>query len=117
MRIALDGESEADRIQLLGVEPADEDSCFENEAENVLDELAGADVLVEEDAAVTGGDNAVRYVWLLEDDGTRTLLNQMLLATGAARADGIPGDARFGSWLETTALGAEQAGIGLWGAC
>ena len=117
MRIALDGESKADRIQLLGVEPADEGSCFENEAENVLDDLAGANVLVEEDAAVSGGDAAVRYVWLLNDDGTRTLLNQLLLATGAARADGIPGDARFGSWLETTALGAEEAGIGLWGDC
>jgi endonuclease YncB( thermonuclease family) len=117
MRIALEGESKADRIQLLGVEPADEGSCFENEAENVLDDLVGASVLVEEDTAVSGGDNAVRYVWLINDDGTRTLLNQLLLATGAARADGIPGDARFGSWLESTALGAEQAGIGLWGDC
>ena len=117
MRIQVRGEVKSQRIQLLGVEPPAEGECFANQAEITLDDLAGTQVLVEEDAAITGGRIPQRYVWLVNIDGTRTLLNQMLIAEGMADAGEVPGDARFGLWLELESGAAEKAEVGMWGDC
>jgi endonuclease YncB( thermonuclease family) len=117
MRVQLKGESKSQRIQLLGVEPPADGECFAGEAESTLDELSGTTVLIEEDAAITGGRTPQRYVWLVNVDGTRTLLNQALIAEGKAAAGEAPGDARFGLWLELTGIAAKDAGVGMWGGC
>ncbi len=107
----------ASRIRLLGVNPPTDGSCFGNAAESTLDDLAGAKVLVEEDAAITGGSVPSRYVWLINKDGTRTLLNQRLIAEGSAYAALLPDDARFAAWFDATAKSADLADIGLWAGC
>jgi endonuclease YncB( thermonuclease family) len=117
IRVQLDGESGSTRMRLLGVNPPTRDSCFANEAEKVLDDLVGETVLIEEDAAITGGSIPSNYVWLVDRDGTRTLLNQQLIANGAAYAAQLPEDARFGAWFEASADAADLADIGLWAGC
>jgi endonuclease YncB( thermonuclease family) len=117
IRVMFDGEQGSTRIKLLGVNPPTEDTCLANAAEKTLDDLAGSTVLVEEDSAVTGGTVPSRYVWLIQDDGTRTLLNQQLIAEGSAYAADLPADARFGAWLQTTEHTAEETGVGLWAGC
>jgi endonuclease YncB( thermonuclease family) len=117
IRVQLEGESSSTRMRLLGVDPPVEGSCFANEAEKVLDDLVGETVLIEEDAAITGGSTPSNYVWLVDRDGTRTLLNQQLIADGAAYAAELPEDARFGAWFEASAEAADLADIGLWAGC
>lgn len=117
MRIKLAGSSDSERIRLLGVEPPAKGECMANAAEKLLDRLVDRQVLVEEDAAVTGGSGALRYVWLVNDDGSRTLLNQKLIADGLAEASAIPDDARFGLWLLTSERAAEEDQLGLWAGC
>jgi hypothetical protein len=59
----------------------------------------------------------MRYVWLINADGTRTLLNQKLIADGLTQAAAVPDDARFGLWLLTSERAAEEGQIGLWAGC
>jgi endonuclease YncB( thermonuclease family) len=116
MRVQIEGETDARRVRLLGVEPPAEDACMEHAAEELLDDLAGQRVMVEEDSAVAG-DNSLRYVWLVNADGSRSLLNQRLIGEGRAAVAPIPGDARFGLWLEATEQEAEAGKVGLWAGC
>ena len=117
MRVKVAGETGTQKIRLLGVEPPAKGECLANEAERLLDANAGERVLVEEDAAITGGSGTVRYVWLVNADGTRTLLNQKLIADGLVQAAAVPDDARFSLWLVTTERTAEEGQIGLWAGC
>jgi endonuclease YncB( thermonuclease family) len=117
MRIKLAGETGTQKIRLLGVEPPAKGECMSNEAERLLDKNTGKRVLVEEDAAITGGSGSMRYVWLINADGTRTLLNQKLIADGLTQAAAVPDDARFGLWLLTSERAAEEGQIGLWAGC
>ena len=117
MRVRPDGEIAATRIRLLGVEPPAEGSCHEDTAELFLEELTGAEILVEEDPAITSVSGSARYIWLVNDDGTRTLLNHALIAEGMVMALPMPSDARFGVWLAETERAAEQAETGLWAGC
>jgi endonuclease YncB( thermonuclease family) len=117
MRVKVAGESGSQKIRLLGVEPPANGECMANEAERLLDKNAGKRVLVEEDAAIAGGKGAMRYVWLVNADGTRTLLNQKLIADGLAQAAAVPDDARFGLWMLTAERSAEEGQVGLWAGC
>jgi endonuclease YncB( thermonuclease family) len=117
MRLKVAGESGAQKIRLLGVEPPARGECMADAAESLLDGNAGEQVLIEEDAAITGGSGSMRYVWLVNADGTRTLLNQKLIADGLAQAAAVPDDARFGLWLLTSERAAEEGQIGLWAGC
>lgn len=107
----------ASRIRLLGVNLPADGTCFANNSRKALDDLAGESVLIEEDAAITGGSVPSRYIWLINDDGTRTLLNQRLIAEGNAYAALLPADARFAAWFDATARTADLADIGLWSGC
>ena len=53
----------------------------------------------------------------MNDDGTRTLLNQQVIADGLATADSLPAEARFGAWLAESEQRAEDDELGLWGEC
>ena len=117
IRVMFDGEQRSTRIRLLGVNPPTDSSCFANAAENTLDDLAGSN------GSRRGGLRNHRrvgpesIVWLINDDGTRTLLNQLLIAEGSAYASSLPADARFGAWFQASAHIAEESGIGLWAGC
>jgi endonuclease YncB( thermonuclease family) len=117
LRVMLDGKERSSRIRLLGVNPPTDGSCFANAAESTLDDLAGATVLIESDPAITDGSVPSRYVWLVNDDGTRTLLNQRLIAEGSAYAAILPAGARFTAWFDATAKTADLADTGLWAGC
>jgi hypothetical protein len=112
--VVLDGEDDAEDFGLIGVELPAEGDCG---AEALLNDFAGAEVLVETDASVDEGTGDDRYVWLVNDDGTRTLLNQQVIADGLATADSLPAEARFGAWLAESEQRAEDDELGLWGEC
>jgi hypothetical protein len=117
LNIRVEGETKSERVQLLGVDPLTESDCLADETEKLFAEIAGTTVLIEEDAALTAGTPPARYVWLTNDDGTRTLLNQHLIAEGLAHAASVPADARFGLWFETTENSATIDQIGLLTGC
>lgn len=117
LRVQIEGENSAMKVRLLGVDPPVGDACFANEAEVRLDGLAGEQVLVEEDAAITGGSTQAQYLWLVNLDGTRTLINQMLIAEGLAGAGEMPEEARFGLWMAETARIAQETPVGMWLEC
>lgn len=118
LRVQPKGESASQRIRLLGVQPPADDACYGAEAEKALDALAGRRVLVEEDSQlVERSGTPVRYLWLVEPDGTRTLINADLIATGRAAAAELPADARFGAWLRESERAAKAAPVGQWADC
>jgi endonuclease YncB( thermonuclease family) len=92
-------------------------ACFESESVTRLAGLIGERVIVEPDSAVRGGSTTLGYVWRLNEDGTRELINVLLIEEGLASAEQIPVDARFGAWLRASQTAAEVAAVGLWGAC
>lgn len=116
-RVTLKDEAKSTRMLLLGVEPPEEGECYDTEAEKVLDDLANKQVLVETDGALDDGETPSRYIWLINADGTRTLVNEMLVSDGLAAADRLPFDARFGAWIGESERMAQAAGTGLWGGC
>jgi hypothetical protein len=115
--VLLEGEEDSTEIGLIGVAPPTEDDCLVDESEKVLDSLAGSEVLVEADADVESDSGEDRYVWLVNEDGTRTLLNQQVIADGIATVDSLPVEARFGAWMQETENRANDAEIGIWGNC
>lgn len=117
VRVLLDGADKSERFRLLGVKPPAKGDCFENDAEKLLDALVGEKVLVETDSLIDEGGGAERYVWLVNADGTRTLLNQRIIADGLASADSLPAEARFDAWLAESEQRAEDEDVGLWGEC
>jgi endonuclease YncB( thermonuclease family) len=116
LAVQLANKDKADTIRLLGVDAPAEGNCYAGEAKGYLAALQGASVLLEKDAAVTGG-SAARYVWLVNRDGTRTLLNQQAIARGFAVFGTIPADARFAAWLGASSRAAEGTQAGMWTAC
>jgi endonuclease YncB( thermonuclease family) len=117
VRVQLANKDKADKIRLLGVDAPDTGDCYAADAKDYLAGLEGKSVLLEKDSAVTGGSGAVRYVWLVNRDGTRTLLNQQAIAQGYAVAGDIPEDARFAAWLGANSLAAKASGVGVWTEC
>ncbi len=117
LRVQIEGETSAMKVRLLGVDPPADDACFANEAEVRLDGLAGEQVMVEEDAAVTGGSTQAQYLWLVNPDGTRTLINQVLIAEGLAGVGETPEDARFGLWMAESGRIAKETPVGMWLEC
>ena len=62
----------------------------------------GESVWIETDPAVTTTGTPAVYLWTEDDDGNRILLNQVLIAEGAATVSTIPEEARFATWLTVT---------------
>jgi plastocyanin len=113
LRVQPTGQSNSQRLRLLGVDPPADGACYGKEAEKVLDALVGRPVLIEEDSQIAeGGGTPARYVWLVNEDGTRTLINASLVATGRAAAAELPADARFGGWLQESERMAKAAPMG-----
>ena len=118
VRVQFDGGAfGSQKLRLLGVRPPTKGSCYDSEAKKLLDDLVGQRVMVEEDDAVTGGSTDVRYLWIENADGTRSLINERLISAGLATVDKIPSDARFGAWLRGSQRVAEAEPTGLWLEC
>jgi plastocyanin/endonuclease YncB( thermonuclease family) len=117
VQVLIDGQDDAEKMRLLGVKPPAKSTCYDKEAKNALNNLVGQPVIVEQDAEVTDGSTPSRYIWLVNADGTRTLLNDQLISTGLATVDKIPSKARFGAWLRESERVAEAQPVGLWLDC
>lgn len=103
-------------VALTGVELPTNAVCFDRATTLAsAGELAGAQVWLEADPAVTEP-NAF-YVWYADAQGNRVMLNQTLIASGQAIGKELPADARFGAWLAQTGAVAQADGTGLWTVC
>ncbi len=117
LRVQLPSKDSANRVRLLGVIAPDKGGCYAGKAKERLGNLIGKTVLLERDEAVTGGSVTVRYVWVENEDGTRSLLNQQVIAEGMGRAASLPADARFGAWLAESERVARDEAAGQWKGC
>jgi hypothetical protein len=102
-------------ITLIGANVPATGSCYSLQALAELSLYTGATVLLESDAALTSETD--RYVWTVNPDGTKSLLNQLLLESGTARYTSTPNAARFAAWLQGTEKAAQDLGAGLWTTC
>jgi endonuclease YncB( thermonuclease family) len=98
IKVQYEGESKSHKIRLLGVDvPA-----ANTQAVDDIMTYRGKPVWIETDPAVTTTGTPAVYLWAEDDDGTRILLNQVLIADGAATASTLPEEARFATWLSQT---------------
>jgi hypothetical protein len=104
-------------FRMLGVAPEADDPRTDSPAELLLDSLVPGVVLIEEDSSINSGDVPARYIWLVNVDGTRSMLNHRLIAEGLAEADTLPAAARFGRWLEAVDQDTVAGGSGVWRGC
>lgn len=102
IKVQYDGESKTHRVALLGVDTVDTRDAAKAE----IMRYAGEPVWIETDDSVTTSGTPAVYLWVEDDDGTRVLLNQQLIADGVAVTAPIPDDARFAAWLSATAIQA-----------
>lgn len=100
---------------LIGTDIPSGDECFGNEAVAYLLQFIDSAAIIESDPAVEG-EGAI-YLWIVQPDGGKALLNQQLLADGIARASNLPDEARFGSWMSSSEQTAQLNGVGLWPIC
>jgi hypothetical protein len=116
VRIRIEGSTASSRVRLLGVALLAEGECFAGEAASLLESLEGTQVLIERDES-TGETGSLRYVWLINEDGTRTLLNVQVIRQGLATAEDLADDVRFSAWLLESQRRAEAEPAGLWAEC
>lgn len=91
-------------------------TCFDQTTTLLtVGELTGQEVWLERDPAVTDADTY--YVWYVDDQGNRVMLDQTLVANGRAVEGDLPEAARFGAWIEQTEEIARAEGAGLWTIC
>jgi hypothetical protein len=99
-------ETKSHEITLLGVDVTDTSP----EAITAIEQFQGEQVWIEEDPAVTTDGTPAVYLWTEDDDGNRILLNQVLIADGAAAASPLPDDARFAAWLSLSEDSGKKLG-------
>jgi hypothetical protein len=99
IEVRYEGESKTHRLQLLGVDV----SGTPDAAIALLTEFDGEFVWIETDPAIKSTGTPSVYLWFENDRGDLQMLNHLLLQEGAAKYDELPGDARFATWLASTA--------------
>ncbi|MDP2315986.1 MAG: thermonuclease family protein [Pseudomonadota bacterium] len=113
-------------VRLLGINApeiahssAEVDECFGLEAATwMADRLVGVDVRLEFDATCTDiYDRTLAYVWVVEDDGTETLINEEILKAGYARVYEDFDDIRLADRLYAAEADAQAINAGLWQVC
>lgn len=105
-------------IHLAGVDFTEQSGCTAvvgDKVEIKLDFGGSQAVLLESDPTVS--DSGAYYVWLDDGAGSRTLLNQSLIASGMALEGDLPDAARFGAWLEQSEELARSNSVGIWQLC
>lgn len=107
------------RVQLIGLGVPREGACFAEQSTDALAAMTRSSVLIERDpAAADDSDGTLRrYVWVQNDDGTRTLLNRTMIREGFAVWTGEPAAARFADYLSQAESAARQSSAGLWEDC
>ncbi len=100
-------------VHLIGVEVPD---CFTDQATAALEKQAGDTIYLEEELGATGDQEIERYAWIEKSNGTRTLLNQSMIATGNAQ-HATDDTGRYSTWLIENQADAQDAGKGLWTEC
>jgi outer membrane protein assembly factor BamB/plastocyanin len=100
-------------VHLIGLEVPE---CFADQSTAALEKQAGDTVYLEEELGATGDQEIERYAWVEKANGTRTLLNQSMIAGG--NAEHSPDDTgRYSTWLSENQSEAQGAGKGLWTEC
>ncbi|MEA2597416.1 MAG: micrococcal nuclease [Thermomicrobiales bacterium] len=117
LEVTLVGDDSPRILRLVGIDAPGRNDCHGQEILDRIAQVVGTTVLIERepgtltDGAITG------YLWMKTRDGTLSLFNQELIATGFAEASTNEKGARFGIWLAETERAAEADGAGLWGNC
>ena len=106
IRVKYEGESKSRKITLLGVDLPDSAT----DAVAAIEQFKGNEVWIEEDPAVTTEGTPAVYLWTEDDNGNRILLNQVVIAGGAASASPLPADARFAAWLSLSEASSKKLG-------
>ena len=104
IKVQYEGESKSHKIRLLGVDVP----TANTQAVDEIMTYRGKPVWIETDPAITTTGTPAVYLWADDDDGNRVLLNQVLIADGAATVSTISEEARFAIWLSQT---GEQAAL------
>lgn len=115
-----------ERVRLIGIDtpetkkPNTPIQCYGPEASAFTTALLplGSTVRIERD--VVGRDDYGRllgYVHLLDDDGTDTFVNLVIVEQGYARPLTIEPNSTFASAFASAARAAERNDLGLWGSC
>lgn len=102
-------------VTLLGATIPGGGDCYTLEALTTLAGMLMSQVLLESDPGA--GVNDGYYLWLVEPDGSKVLMNDLLLEQGSATLEPLPEAARFGTWLADTERTARESGAGLWSTC
>lgn len=121
--VLLDGREE--RLRYIGIDapesvtPEQPVECFGPEAGEANERLVGGNtVYLETD--IEGRDRfnrLLRYVYVEEPDGSLTMVNLRLVASGFAEAGFYPPNERYSDDLFDAERQAAAEGLGLWGAC
>ncbi len=106
IKVKYEGESKSRKVTLLGVDVPDGNT----DAAAAIEQFEGNEVWIEDDPAVTTDGTPAVYLWTEDDDGNRILLNQVLIAEGAAAASPLPDDARFAAWLSLSEDSSKKLG-------
>lgn len=124
VRVRLNGEAEL--VRMIGVDapeaggPYRNRECYGQEATEFLRDAApiGSVVYLERDHSDRDRfDRLLRYIWQSTPDGEFLLLNQVMIAHGAARQRAYPPDTRYQATLESAEDMASRRGEGLWRDC
>lgn len=121
--LAIDGTEEA--VQLAGIdapeegEPGDGGECFGAEATDRLRRTLpeGREVWVIRDGPNRARDGVLRYVWIVGDDGTASLVNESLVRRGFADVTAAGREGAFADRLLAAELRAQDDGEGAWAEC
>ncbi len=114
-RLIIQTASGEQEVVLLGSSLPGPSDCYFRESTVAAFAYVGSNVLLEADSSVLG--EGILYLWVIESDGNRVLLNQALVADGAARVTALPESARFALWMSTSESIANRDSRGLWESC
>jgi endonuclease YncB( thermonuclease family) len=117
MKVRYKGESKSHKVRLLGVDAPTSSECGAKTAKRTVTKLKGSKVWLESDSEVKSAGTTLSYMWVEQSDGTRTLLNQTLVADGLVRAGTLPEDARFQAWIYESERQSKADELGIWTDC
>lgn len=102
-------------VKINGVTAPDTSSCFVDGATQIAtDLLSGQTVQIERERTNLVGDELLRDVWIVGDDGSTTFAASELAAQGAVTAEPQGANTRYAGWIDSSAAVAEIAGTGVW---
>jgi hypothetical protein len=113
--VAVDIKGTIYNVKINGIAAPAADSCFSADAlQATTDLLKGKTVQVERERTNLVGDELLRDVWIVNDDGTRTLAAAALAEQGAATVETKGANTRYAGWIDAAAATAQAGGTGVW---